>query len=314
MDAGIRLREAREQRGLTLRDISKVTKIPLKVLDTIESNDITRLPPVFFARAFVRAYAAEVGLDSTQVLDQYPARLESEPETAPLEPHYSDERSDRGINQIPLLVLISLAIYYGSYRAFPSAAAPSPSDSPHLAAATIGEREPSESVPSDFAFAPDGMRLRIHPSGTCLVSATADGRSVISRLVQPGETVVVEGHDEIVVRVGDAGACGYSINGLPSRLPEHPGGAVTIRFLGEARDTIVSNSEDRDSNRSVRAVSTVSKSDRPVSTIAGTSATTTEATSGIDAAAAVPSVNSSAPEVPEPASSVDLAASPSSIE
>jgi cytoskeleton protein RodZ len=312
MDAGIRLREAREQRGLTLRDISNVTKIPLKVLDTIESNDITRLPPVFFTRAFVRAYAAEVGLDSTQVLDQYPARLESEPETAPLEAYNSDERSHRGINQIPLLVLISLAIYYGSYRAFPSAAALSPSDSPHLAAAaTMGVSEPPESVPYDFAFAPDGMRLRIHPSGTCLVSATADGRPVISRLVQPGENVVVEGHDEIVLSVGDAGACGYSINGLPSRLREHPGGVVTIRFMGENRDTIVSNIGNHDSNRPARAVST---SDRPASTIAGASATTTEETPGIDAAAAVPSVNISAPDVPEPASPADLAASPSSID
>ena len=120
MEAGIRLREAREQRGLTLQDISNVTKIPLKVLDTIENNDTTRLPPAFFARAFVRAYAAEVGLDSTQVLDDYPARSESRPETAPLEAHNPDGWTDRGLNQIPLLVLLSLGIYYGSYRAFPS--------------------------------------------------------------------------------------------------------------------------------------------------------------------------------------------------
>ena len=311
MDAGVRLREAREQRGLTLRDISKVTKIPLKVLDTIESNDITRLPPVFFTRAFVRAYAAEVGLDSTQVLDQYPAPQEKEPETAPIEAYNSDEWSGRGISQIPLLVLISLAIYYGSYRAFPSAAAPSPSDSPHLAAATIGVREPPESVPSDFAFAPDGMQLRIHPSGTCQVSATADGRPIVSRLVQPGENVIVEGHDEIVLRVGDAGACGYPINGLPSRTPAHPGGAVTIRFMGEKRDTILPKTGDRDGNRSVRAVST---SDRPVSTVAGASATATEERPGIDAADAVPSVNISTPDLPEPAGSADVAASPSSIE
>jgi cytoskeleton protein RodZ len=312
MDAGVRLREAREQRGLTLRDISNATKIPLKVLDTIESNDITRLPPVFFTRAFVRAYAAEVGLDSTQVLEQSTARPESEPETAPLDSSNSDEWSDRSIKQIPLLVLISLAIYYGSHRAFPSAAAPSPSDSHLAAAATMGVRETPESVPSDFAFAPDGMQLRIHPSGTCLVSATADGRPVISRLVQPGENVVVEGHDEIVLRVGNAGACRYSINGLPSRPPEHPGGAVTIRFIGENRDTIVPKTGDRDSNRS--AARAVSRSDRPVTTIVGASATTTEEAPRIDAAAAVPSVSISAPDVQEPASSTDLAASPSSIE
>lgn len=316
MGAGIRLREAREQRGLTLRDISNVTKIPLKVLDTIESNDTARLPPAFFARAFVRAYAAEVGLESTQVLDDYPARAESQPETAPLEAHNPDDWTDRGLNQIPLLVLLSLGIYYGSFKAFPSAAAPSPSDSPHLAvAATMGVPggpPGPKSVPSDFAFVSDGMQLRIHPSGTCLVSATADGRPVISRLVQPGENVLVEGHDEIVLRVGDAGACGYSINGLPGRQREHPGGEVTIRFRGENRDAIVPSTKGPSTSQPVRAAST---SDRPVSAIVGVSAKTMEERPGIDAGAAVPSVDISTPDVPEPASSTDLAArSPSSIE
>jgi hypothetical protein len=273
LEAGIRLREARERRGLSLRDISKVTKIPLKVLDTIESNDTTRLPPAFFARAFVRAYAAEVGLESAQVLDDYPPRSESQPEIAPLEAHNLDDWTDRGLNQIPLLVLLSLGIYYGSYRAFPSAAAPSPSNSTHLAvAATMGAPgglPGPESVSSDFAVVSDGMQLRIHPSGTCLVSAMADGRPVISRLVQPGENVLVEGHDEIVLRVGDAGACGYSINGLPGGQREHPGGEVTIRFRGENRDTIVPRAGAPSNSQPVRAAS---MSDRPVSALVGVSA------------------------------------------
>ncbi len=57
------LRHARERLGLSLRDISDRTKIRTSILGSIERNEIDRLPPPIFTRAFVRAYAREVGLD-----------------------------------------------------------------------------------------------------------------------------------------------------------------------------------------------------------------------------------------------------------
>ena len=57
------LRHARERLGLSLRDISDRTKIRSRSLGSIERNEIDRLPPPIFTRAFVKAYAREVGLD-----------------------------------------------------------------------------------------------------------------------------------------------------------------------------------------------------------------------------------------------------------
>src|SRR5262245_64274823 len=75
MQVGTRLRDARLSRNLTLHDISRVTKISERLLEAIDRDDLAALPGDFFARAFLRAYAAEVGLDPTEVLGGYVKQL-----------------------------------------------------------------------------------------------------------------------------------------------------------------------------------------------------------------------------------------------
>ena len=62
-DFGARLREARERKGVSLRHIAESTRISVGILEALERNEISRLPGGIFSRAFVRAYALEVGLD-----------------------------------------------------------------------------------------------------------------------------------------------------------------------------------------------------------------------------------------------------------
>ena len=69
MEVGRRLSEARQRRNLALADIARSTKIPLHFLEAIERDDVDRLPPDFFARAFVRTYATHVGVDPGELLD-----------------------------------------------------------------------------------------------------------------------------------------------------------------------------------------------------------------------------------------------------
>src|SRR5438876_6766678 len=70
-DFGSRLREARERRGITLRQIANATKISVAVLEALERNDISRLPGGIFGRAFVRSYAVEVGLDPEAIIQDF---------------------------------------------------------------------------------------------------------------------------------------------------------------------------------------------------------------------------------------------------
>jgi cytoskeleton protein RodZ len=74
-DFGTKLREARERRGVSLRQIANSTKISMGALEALERNDVARLPGGIFTRAFVRAYAGEVGLDPEQTIREFMAQF-----------------------------------------------------------------------------------------------------------------------------------------------------------------------------------------------------------------------------------------------
>ncbi len=73
---GGRLKAARESRGITLRQIADRTNLSMTALEALERDDISKLPGGIFSRAFVRAYAGEVGLDPEQAvrafIEQHP--------------------------------------------------------------------------------------------------------------------------------------------------------------------------------------------------------------------------------------------------
>src|ERR1041385_4252483 len=80
-----RLREAREKRGLSLRQIASRTRISVISLEALERHDLTRLPGGIFTRAFIRAYAKEVGLDPDRTIQDFIGELP--PESAAVTAH-----------------------------------------------------------------------------------------------------------------------------------------------------------------------------------------------------------------------------------
>ena len=72
-DIGGRLRFAREQRGWSVADASQSTKLSTTVVLAIERNDFDRLPAGMYRKAYLRALAAEVGLDPRQIAADFDA-------------------------------------------------------------------------------------------------------------------------------------------------------------------------------------------------------------------------------------------------
>jgi cytoskeleton protein RodZ len=82
-DFGGKLRQARERRGISLRQIAASTKIAAAALEALERNDISKLPGGIFSRAFVRSYAVEVGLDPDATVQEFLDRFNQDaPPTA----------------------------------------------------------------------------------------------------------------------------------------------------------------------------------------------------------------------------------------
>ncbi len=124
-DFGQKLREARERRGLSLRQIANATKISTITLEALERNDIARLPGGIFSRAFVRSYAIEVGLDPEPLIEEFMGQFPHDsvtaghPTTTQIEDHEAVESDRRMAYTFLRLVLISVplagvVLYFGA--------------------------------------------------------------------------------------------------------------------------------------------------------------------------------------------------------
>jgi transcriptional regulator with XRE-family HTH domain len=68
---GSNLRRIRLQRGITLAQITASTKIAEDLLEGLERNDFSQWPSGIYARAWVSQYAAAIGADAFQAVDEF---------------------------------------------------------------------------------------------------------------------------------------------------------------------------------------------------------------------------------------------------
>jgi cytoskeleton protein RodZ len=274
-NVGARLREAREKRGVTLREIANSTRIGVMSLEALERSDLSRLPGGIFTRAFIRAYAQEVGLDPERMIQDFIAELPPESPAATaahpvaMEDGEALESDRKAVATAMKLILVSVpiagfVIWYGmTHRtreepapapaavvadtADTTANAPTPAVSLPVPAPVPAEGTPASSplpapapVPAPAPAtvpAPTGLSMEIAPKGDCWVSATVDGEQVFSGLMHAGDKRQIAAHEEISLNVGDAGAFAYTLNGKPGRALGAPGEVVSKRItLAEAKD------------------------------------------------------------------------------
>jgi cytoskeletal protein RodZ len=217
-------------------------------LEALERSDLSRLPGGIFTRAFVRAYAREVGLDPDRTIQDFIAELPPEAVTASahsavVEDGEKLESDRRAVTTAARLVLMSLPIiglvmYYGTHRmgSSPETVGPPAAESP----ASLQEPVESpvvtppvpipETAPVAVAAEPTGLTMEIAPRASCWVSVTADGDPTFSGLMAAGDRRVVSAKEQILVNVGDAGAFAYTLNGRPGRPIGAPGQVISKRI------------------------------------------------------------------------------------
>lgn len=242
MDVGFELRHARERAGITLQQISRTTKISLRVLQAIEASDESRLPAPVFTRSFVKTYAAEVGLEPDEIarrfLEQFappqvPEVVEPPRETVGrvLGGALLDRFGTAAVLFLVALAAFMLALWNSRHPASP--------DTPPAAAAVVSAAgtapaATSQAAPvgtSGTARAPAAtLHLAIAPTGPCWVQATLADKPVFRRLMNRGDRQEIDAPSDVTLRVGDPAACAFSINGAPARIPGAPGQAVTVHL------------------------------------------------------------------------------------
>ena len=268
-DIGGRLQRAREHRGLSLADIARRTRLPLRVLQAIEGNDFARLPAGMFRKAYLRTLAIEVGLDPNEIAADYQAQFEPATETPAViarTPAVENEWVEQ-LTQSPrrsrgtLAVLAAAAAIWFWLQPGPrqtmlpahdtvdtTAAMPS---RPGSASAPPGPAvlRRASTPPVNAAGRPAApLSIALQATGWCWVAAETDGERVLYRLVKPGEHLVLEAQRVISMRLGDAGSVMLSINDGVSRSFGGQGDVIefelTTENVGSFRDGGVDAASD----------------------------------------------------------------------
>jgi cytoskeletal protein RodZ len=269
---GARLKQAREERGISLRQIATTTKISIVALGALERDDFSRLPGGIFSRAFVRAYALEVGLDPDATVEEFlieyeqnhsAAAVKAVPEVtaddrAFLERQRRAARWLRAISIGFVLLIVGLAISWRVSTARKSANATASASGSATAAAGGADRLaddpashppapaatpatlPTDTALADPAAAPpanaDQVALRLRVTAECWVRATVDGTVVLEQVLAAGESRDLAPGRDVYLQVGNAGAVQWSINGRPAKELGKSGQTVGARITRATLD------------------------------------------------------------------------------
>lgn len=227
---GAELRQAREQSGLTLRDIANTTKLPLTALKALEEDRVSKLPGGIYRRSIVRAYASEVGLDPQAAVRVF---VEQHPDDVPSSTAVSVTAS-RGLPRVlqaaisligALIPIVAGVIYFASGT--PGSA--SPRDIVAVLPARASDQDEPQIVPAALSDM-NALAMLISVSSRTRLAVIADGREVIARQVEPGEVVRLSVADDVVLMGDNAGAVQFSINGRAGRTLGDAGTPLSARI------------------------------------------------------------------------------------
>ena len=71
----LNLARTRERRGISLKQIAESTKISVRFLQAIESEEFEELPGGIFSTSYIRQYSQQIGIEEAKVLAVYNGRM-----------------------------------------------------------------------------------------------------------------------------------------------------------------------------------------------------------------------------------------------
>lgn len=240
---GHRLRAAREAAGLDVAEVARRLHMPIRVVESLESDDGGRLGGEVFARGQLRAYAKLLGVPESEVLPPEagapirPVELVPRTYTSPLR-HLAEQVSRRAV-YVVITALIAVPVWMAARPHLalpqqqgvaldvrPARTAPAPAgDSPAAVAAPRPQAQ--ERQPPVMA----SMAPRLPPQ--------AEAQPALSLVVSGGDSwVQVSAPDgrqieEVVLRDGERRDYGA---GEVGRVVLGNAGAVEVRHHGAVQD------------------------------------------------------------------------------
>jgi cytoskeleton protein RodZ len=250
---GQELREERERRAVSLKEISDKTKINSRLLLALENDRWEEMPPQLFLKGLIKSYCRTIDADPGTYLAKYdeqrglraevPEKGKSEAAEEPRmrgkikaprieSPAFRSRRRVRR-SAITLILVVLAAVSVAAwiwlrpgkgpppriktpaiFQEIPKVTPPNPGGAPD-----IPERKPS---PPET-----GLRLEFRFRADSWMHVTADGRIVLDGTRPAGSTANLRAEKEFILQTGNAGGFDLLINGRPARALGAAGAVLT---------------------------------------------------------------------------------------
>lgn len=244
---GEKLRQAREERDISISEVAEQTRISPLYIEAIENDDYSPLPGGIFNKGFIKSFAKFVGVDEEEALQDYSRQLSQQNEGQPeadaktYRPEVlTDDRSRSSL--LPTIIfaaiilglmtwgILALVRYIQEQQSQPAAANINTVNTAVNANTTntdSGNTNAAQSIP-----ATDEIKVEFKPiSEQISVEATVDGRRE-SAVVTPDSSQTYTGKQSVRLRYykGFADKVQLTVNGKQITPPPAPAKGQGIEF------------------------------------------------------------------------------------
>jgi len=261
---GEKLRQAREERGISISEVAEQTRISAQYLQAIENDDYKPLPGGIFNKGFLKSYARYVGYNEQDALQEYSqlvaagAEKSQEEEFKSYRPEVlTDERAQASplltiIFAGVILTLMTLVILYGLRYIINQ-----PDSAPTVVSNTNTNISNNTAVSTDQALQPanDGMpvmeSIKVDfrtTGGPIWLSSISDGKSLVTTITAD-KPVSFEPRQSLRLAYSKslAPSAQLIVNGRQIALPQVPGNpkraAIEVELNKENLSRVWQNSK-----------------------------------------------------------------------
>ncbi|MGI5269944.1 helix-turn-helix domain-containing protein [Nonomuraea sp. CA-218870] len=236
---GATLAAARQSSGLTVEQLSQITRIREAIIKAVERDEFAESGNDFYIRGHVKTIARAVGLDPEAVVHRYDQEHGGAPKPVRAAAVFQTDRMLRLAERrgpgwtTALAVALAVVVVFGVVKVLGGA-----SDQVRTAR---GER-PAASVPpnSPFTEAPPAVAMARKNMVVVTVEATrrarvtvrdAKGRELFDGSLKAGRIATWRAQSRIDFEVADAGTVLVQVNGKKMRAVGEPGQRVRRSFV-----------------------------------------------------------------------------------
>lgn len=226
-ELGKKLKEARENKGLSLREVEEATKIRKKYLQALENEKFEEIPGRTYAKGFLKNYSSFLGLDTKELIGEFEELVYNsfkDKDYTPARIASSTKPKDREskLFKYGLVVAAVLVLFIAS--SLLNSDSPDPIPPPVNNSANNGSDTPPANTSEKPEVHPEqeettvkeitGVNLAIEIiKDQCWISVISDGSKVFSGTLNQGDKRMFEGASEILVTFGNAGVAKVTYNG-----------------------------------------------------------------------------------------------------